>query len=49
MNNILDYIVGICSIFIIIYRITRLMIPMIKQAIITKDIHKIFSALSLLI
>jgi len=49
MNNKLALMVGIMSIFIILYRITVLMIPMITLGIKNKNIYQIFSALTLLV
>ena len=48
-TNLLSIIVGIMSIFVVIYRIIFLMIPEIIKGFETDNIPKIFGALSLLV
>lgn len=42
----LDIPVGVLSIGIVVYRITYIMIPMMKEAIRDKNVHTFFKALT---
>ena len=48
-TNLLSIIVGIMSVFVVLYRIIFLMIPEIMKGFETDNLPKIFGALSLLV
>ena len=48
-QNILSIIVGVLSVFVVLYRIIFLMIPMIRKGIDDDNIPEIFGAISLLV
>ena len=49
LDNLLSLIVGIMSIFVVFYRIIKIMIPMLLQGIKDKNIYRIMTSFTQLV